>query len=128
MAEPKPSNADSPSGEKDVARRATPSKPSQSDVKDPSRVGNPAKRAQLEEERTQRRKVAREADVLEPVPTWYKVIMFGLMILGLLWIVTFYIAAMVGVGLPIPGIGNWNIAIGFVLAMVGFIMMMRWRD
>lgn len=60
-----------------------------------------------------------------PLPTWYKAVMFGLLILGLLWIMVFYLAP--GGQWPIPGIGGWNIIVGFGLAMVGFIMMTRWR-
>lgn len=60
-----------------------------------------------------------------PLPTWYKALMFGLLMVGLLWIMVFYLAP--GGQLPIPGIGGWNIIVGFGLAMVGFIMMTRWR-
>lgn len=61
----------------------------------------------------------------EPLPTWYKAVMFGLLIVGLVWIMVFYLAP--GGQWPIPGIGGWNIIAGFGLAMVGFIMMTRWR-
>ena len=64
-------------------------------------------------------------DQPEPLPTWYKAIMFGLLILGLVWIMVFYLAP--GGQWPIPGIGGWNIVVGFGLAMVGFVMMTRWR-
>lgn len=94
--------------------------------KDIAKIGNPEKRAEAEAAREAKR--TREQRDFKPVPTWYKVIMFGLMIVGLLWIVTYYVAAMVSVQLPIPGIQNWNILIGFGLALVGFIMMMGWRD
>jgi hypothetical protein len=56
--------------------------------------------------------------------------MFGFMLLGLAWIVTFYIS---GAQLPLGGmfpeinIGSWNIAIGFGLLMVGFGMATRWK-
>jgi len=60
-----------------------------------------------------------------PLPRWYKVLMFGLMILGLLWICTFYLTQ----GLfPIVGLGSWNILIGFGMALVGFLMMSRWTE
>lgn len=93
----------------------------------PEKIGNPARRAEATAARDRRRKEATAKD-FKPVPTWYKVLMFGLMIVGLLWIVTFYVANMVGVDVPIPGIGNWNILVGFGIALVGFIMMMGWRD
>ena len=59
-----------------------------------------------------------------PNPVWFKPVMFGFMILGLLWIVVFYISQAT---LPIPGIESWNIAIGFGIAFVGFLMTLRWR-
>ncbi|MBB5512782.1 hypothetical protein HD598_001469 [Neomicrococcus aestuarii] len=92
--------------------------------------GNPAREAERklakekEPELRAARRAAREAKKNAPSPTWYKVIMFGLMILGLLWIIVYYL----GGGLfPIPGIGGWNIFIGFGIAMVGFFMTTRWR-
>jgi hypothetical protein len=97
-------------------------------LSDLARIGNPAKRAEAEEKLESKRAKEAKAAEFKPVAPWYKVVMFGLMILGLLWIVTFYIAQMVSVDIPVPGIGNWNILIGFGLALIGFIMMMGWRD
>jgi hypothetical protein len=59
-----------------------------------------------------------------PNPVWFKPIMFGFMLIGLLWIITFYVSA---AALPIPGIGASNILIGFGLMFVGFLMTTRWR-
>jgi hypothetical protein len=59
-----------------------------------------------------------------PLPAWYKPVMFGLMILGLLWIMIYYISQGV---LPLVMLGGWNIVIGFGLAMAGFFMTTRWR-
>ena len=59
-----------------------------------------------------------------PNPVWFKPIMFGFMLIGLLWIITFYVSAS---ALPIPGIGASNILIGFGLMFVGFLMTTRWR-
>ena len=28
---------------------------------------------------------------------------------------------------PSPGIGNWNLAVGFALIMIGFLMTVAWR-
>jgi len=50
--------------------------------------------------------------------------MLGLMVIGLLWIVVFYITQ---TSYPIPKIGNWNLAIGFGMLLVGFGMTTRWR-
>jgi hypothetical protein len=56
------------------------------------------------------------------------------MLLGLVWILTFYISAMyfplgsVFAGsLPALDLKNWNLLIGFGLAMVGFAMATRWK-
>lgn len=57
-------------------------------------------------------------------PTWYKALMLGLMIVGLLWIIVWYITQS---ALPIPQIGYGNIGIGIGLMMVGLIMTTRWK-
>ncbi len=59
-----------------------------------------------------------------PNPRWWVPVMVGLMVLGLVWIVVFYITQQ---AYPIPGIGLWNLGVGFALAMVGFLMTTRWR-
>ena len=59
-----------------------------------------------------------------PNPVWFKPIMLGLMILGLLWVIVFYLSNQ---ALPVPGIGGWNLVIGFAIAFVGFLMTTRWR-
>lgn len=62
-------------------------------------------------------------------PTWYKILMFGFMIVGLLWILIFYISSArypLGSFAPI-NLENWNILIGFGILMIGFIMTTRWR-
>lgn len=60
----------------------------------------------------------------EGLPTWYRVTMIGLLILGLLWLVVWYITDGL---LPLAAAGNWNVAIGFGISMTGFMMMMRWQ-
>lgn len=67
---------------------------------------------------------AAKAGPPKPNPRWWAPVMVGLMILGLLWIVTFYIAQQ---AYPVPGIGYWNLAIGFGILLVGFGMTTRWR-
>lgn len=57
-------------------------------------------------------------------PTWYKALMLGLMILGLLWIIVWYITQS---AFPIPQIGYGNIGIGIGLMMAGLIMTTRWK-
>jgi len=65
-----------------------------------------------------------DASANTPNPVWFKPVMFGFMIVGLLWIIVFYVSQ----GLfPIPDLGSWNILIGFGIAFIGFIMTTRWR-
>ena len=55
--------------------------------------------------------------------------MFGFMILGFLWILVYYITEAqypLGAATPID-LKNWNILIGFGIAMVGFVMTTRWK-
>lgn len=57
-------------------------------------------------------------------PPWFVPVMLGLMLLGLLWVVTFYVSE---AKYPIPNIGYWNLGIGFGLMISGFLMTTRWR-
>ena len=57
-------------------------------------------------------------------PVWFKPVMFGFMIIGLAWIVIFYISQG---SLPVPALGQWNILVGFGVAFIGFLMTTRWR-
>jgi hypothetical protein len=55
--------------------------------------------------------------------------MFGFMLLGLVWIITYYVTSAqfpLGAGTP-WNLENWNILIGFGIAMVGFMMSTRWK-
>lgn len=86
------------------------------------RSGNPAIRAEagMASGRTERSRTPQKIDVN---PGWLLPVMLGLMILGVLWIVVFYLTEG---AFPIP-FGYWNIAIGGGLIMVGFALSTRWR-
>ena len=59
---------------------------------------------------------AARAHVAAPSSPLYVGIMLGLMVLGLVWLVVYYLW---GSNIPfISGLGNWNFAIGFAL-MIG---------
>lgn len=60
----------------------------------------------------------------KPNPVWYKPVMFGLMLIGLIWIIVYYVSEG---RFPVPTVGSWNIMIGFGIAIVGFLMTTRWR-
>ncbi len=55
---------------------------------------------------------------------WFLPIMIGLMLVGLVWVLVFYLS---NSQFPVPGIGAWNLVIGFGIAFVGFLMTTRWR-
>ena len=64
---------------------------------------------------------------VEVGPTaWYAPTMVALMLIGLLWIITFYLAGNdIGFMRSIGNLGN--VAIGFGFIGVGFAMSTRWR-
>lgn len=64
------------------------------------------------------------AKKLGPNPPWFAPVMVALMVVGLLWVVTFYITQG---DYPIGPLHYWNIAIGFALMLSGFAMTTRWR-
>ena len=60
-----------------------------------------------------------------PSPTWFVVIMLATLVIGLAWIVVYYLA---GEKVPVmQDINSWNFAIGFGLMVTGLFMAVRWR-
>ncbi|GMA33103.1 cell division protein CrgA [Litorihabitans aurantiacus] len=59
-----------------------------------------------------------------PNPPWFVPTFLGLLVLGLVWVVTTYLTSGAW---PIPPLGSWNLAVGFGFILVGFGMTMRWR-
>ena len=57
-------------------------------------------------------------------PRWLVPLMVASFIVGLLWIVVFYITQR---EYPIADIGNWNMLVGFGLIIFGFLLSTRWR-
>jgi hypothetical protein len=48
-------------------------------------------------------------------------------LIGLFWIVVFYVTAATPPQRPISSIGTWNIVVGFGFIGVGFALATRWR-
>jgi hypothetical protein len=68
---------------------------------------------------------AARARARRPSPRWLAPVMVGLMLLGLLWIVVFYVA---GDKIAIMNtLGPWNFAVGFAAMVTGLAMSMKWR-
>ena len=57
-------------------------------------------------------------------PRWLVPVMVGCFVLGLLWVVTYYVTQ---TDYPIGALGLWNMAIGFGLIIVGFVLSTRWK-
>lgn len=74
-------------------------------------------------------RVPSEAAEELPNPVWFKPVMFGFMLVGLFWIITYYVSsAQYPLGSATPwNLENWNILIGFGISMVGFMMSTRWK-
>ena len=67
----------------------------------------------------------RTSKAAEPNPTWWAPVFITLLVLGLLWIVVYYVA---GDRVPfMVSLGAWNFAIGFGAMVAGLVMSMRWR-
>ena len=88
-------------------------------AKDSTRSTSVKKAAAAESSRTTGRRVA----VATQNPAWLAPTAVVLLILGLLYLVTYYISAG---QLPLP-IGDWNLAVGFGVLMVGGGMLMFWK-
>ena len=74
-------------------------------------------------------KTVKPAKVKKPTvgnPRWLVPTMLTLFLVGVLWVVTFYLTSG-GLRLPIPALGQWNIAAGFALILVGFGLSTRWK-
>lgn len=80
------------------------------------------KSSAVEQTRAERAELRKEA----PNPVWFKPLMFGFMLLGLIWIVLYYVTS-ANMQLPIPAFGQANIFIGFGLVLVGFLMTPWWK-
>ncbi len=59
-----------------------------------------------------------------PNPVWFKPVMFGFMLIGLAWIIVYYVSQN---SWPVPALGAGNILVGFGNMFIGFLMTTRWR-
>jgi hypothetical protein len=115
----RPNPAGAPPVDDELARLAAEGLPGGSTAFDPD-----AAATAVAQELTERSRHERTVESHAPTPTWYKVIMLGLMVAGLLWLIVYYLFQG---AYPVPGLGTWNIAVGLVLMMAGLVMTTRWR-
>jgi cell division protein CrgA len=57
-------------------------------------------------------------------PRWLVPLMIACFLLGLAWVVVYYITQ---TDYPVGAWGNWNMAVGFSLIIVGFVLSTRWK-
>ncbi|SNC65166.1 Uncharacterised protein family (UPF0233) [Kytococcus aerolatus] len=57
-------------------------------------------------------------------PRWFVPLMVGLLVVGILWVVVYYVTQG---QYPIGSIGQWNVAVGMGLLMSGFVLATRWQ-
>jgi Cell division protein CrgA len=57
-------------------------------------------------------------------PPWLVPTMLGTLIVGLVWIVVFYVSQQAW---PIGALGAWNLVIGFALLVTGVVLSTKWR-
>jgi hypothetical protein len=57
-------------------------------------------------------------------PPWLVPTMLGTLIVGLVWIVVFYVSQQAW---PIGALGAWNLVVGFVFLITGVVLSTRWR-
>ena len=93
-----------------------------SSAKRTSRSGNPAKRPQGRKTASYTSQSGQQT--IKPNPRWFLPVLIGLLLIGLVWLVTFYISQG---AFPVEAWGNWNILIGFAFFVAGLIMSTRWR-
>jgi hypothetical protein len=66
---------------------------------------------------------------LAPSPAWYPVVMATVLLLGLAYMVVYYLTSS-GTDPEIgfmDALGPWNFAIGFGVMLLGLVMAVRWR-
>jgi hypothetical protein len=73
--------------------------------------------------------LAPQARELAPSPRWYPIVMVTVMLLGLAWLLVYYLAGN-DANHPLPpwtGLGAWNYLIGLGTMFLGLLMAVRWR-
>ena len=81
-------------------------------------------RKKVKEERTVQAQVVQSTPEPTESPRWLAPVMLAMFLLGLAWIVVYYITQ---TKYPVPNLGAWNMGIGFVFVGIGFSLATRCR-
>jgi hypothetical protein len=57
-------------------------------------------------------------------PPWLAPAMLGSLVIGLVWIVVFYVSQE---KYPVSALGSWNLVVGFVFLVTGVILATKWN-
>ncbi|MCI9888452.1 cell division protein CrgA [Micrococcales bacterium 31B] len=76
---------------------------------------------------TRRTSASRPRPASTTNPRWYAPLMVTLMVLGLAYLVATYVLSASGYAQYPLNIGNWNLAVGGGVMLVGFGMLLNWK-
>lgn len=108
----------------DASKRRSPARLEVPDeAKDSSATGTARARRSAEAERTRTTTTRRRVAATAPNPAWLAPTAVTLLIVGLVYLVAFYLS---GGQLPLP-IQDWNLLVGFGIMVVGGGLLMRWK-
>ena len=75
--------------------------------------------------RTEAVNAGRAGRAVAPSPTWYPIVMGVVLVIGLAYLVAYYLASdRISF---MQSLGAWNFAVGFGILVAGLIMAVRWR-
>jgi Cell division protein CrgA len=57
-------------------------------------------------------------------PRWLAPTMVGAFLVGLVWIIVFYVSSQTW---PVAAIGAWNLVVGFAFLVGGLVLATKWR-
>ena len=77
----------------------------------------------IEQRATEQVEEVVENEIIES-PSWLAPVMVANFLIGLIWIVIFYVSS---TSYPIPGLGAWNMLVGFGFVGIGFSLATRWH-
>lgn len=85
-----------------------------------------ATKAAVAEERAEKKRLGKAG--LAPTPQWVVPTFITLMLLGVLWLVVWYLTASTGIVVPgMSDLGNWNLLIAMVLMGGSFGVATLWK-
>lgn len=95
--------------------------------KDPKKSGNPAVAAKAREAEKVRR-IKKAPQKLTTTQSWVVPTFLALLLLGVSWLVVWYLTTSTGMALPLMSdLGNWNMLIAMVLMGGSFAVATQWK-